>query len=73
MSNFKFKILPREFPQHFKLPAVYPVSLLDSVIFQKLENNIFKLATSKPPFCFQEGDNCVLVTRGATLHLIRVM
>jgi hypothetical protein len=40
---------------------VYFSSLLDSVVFKKLEKTFLNLASSNPPFCFRKGNNCPLL------------
>jgi hypothetical protein len=52
MSNFNFKILHRGFPQHFMLSAVYFSSLLDSVVFKKLEKTFINLRVKGRHFVF---------------------
>ena len=71
MQNERFKNLPKGFSQRFLLLAVYFSSLLDSVVFKQTWKNIYKLARSKPPFCFREGNSCLLIALGETLHLFK--
>jgi hypothetical protein len=55
VSNFKFKVLPRGFPQHSLLNATYFCLVLDSVAFKKLEKSIYKCGKFKAAILFSGG------------------